>query len=229
MKRILYVEDDESLAYLTSDNLQQSGYEVDHFNNGITALQRFKKDRFDICLLDIMVPKLDGFALAQEIRKINHHIPILFLSAKTLKEDRIKGLRIGADDYILKPFSIEELILKLEVFLTRAKKENGNLMRFKIGKFDFDPGNFLLKSESSEPIKMTQKEAELLKLFLQNKNQVLKREQILVSLWGEDDYFMGRSLDVFISRLRKIFAEEPAIKIENIHSVGFRFNDITVP
>lgn len=221
--KILYAEDDETLAFLTKDNLEQN-YEVTHCPDGETALETFKKESFDICIFDIMMPKKDGFELAEDIRKLNSDVPILFLSAKTLKEDRIKGLRIGADDYLVKPFSIEELLLKIEIFLKRSNKnfivENKN---FAIGKYQFDSKNFLVFN-ADEKITLTQRESDLLKFFLENKNVVLKREQILKSLWGEDDYFMGRSLDVFISRLRKILANEKGISIENLHGIGFRFN-----
>jgi DNA-binding response OmpR family regulator len=166
---------------------------------------------------------MDGFELATQIRKSNNDIPIIFLSAKTLKEDRIKGLRLGADDYLVKPFSIEELLLKIEIFLKRSQK-NIPIEKsiYEIGKYQFDTNNFILFNEN-EKISLTQREAELLKLFLDNKNSVLKREQILTSLWGDDDYFMGRSLDVFISRLRKILINEEGISIENLHGIGFRF------
>ncbi|MFH6999902.1 response regulator transcription factor [Flavobacterium sp. FlaQc-57] len=221
--KILYTEDDETLAFLTKDNLEQSNYEVTHCCDGKLGLETFKTDSFDICILDIMMPKMDGFELATEIRKTNIDIPIIFLSAKTLKEDRIKGLRLGADDYLVKPFSIEELLLKIEIFLKRSQK---NILTeksfYEIGKYQFDLDNFILFNEN-EKISLTQREAELLKLFLDNKNSVLKREQILTSLWGTDDYFMGRSLDVFISRLRKILINEKGISIENLHGIGFRF------
>lgn len=221
--RILYAEDDATLAFLTKDNLEQNHYDVSHCEDGKTALETFKTGRFDICILDIMMPKMDGFELATEIRKSNTDIPIIFLSAKTLKEDRIKGLRLGADDYLVKPFSIEELLLKIEIFLKRSHKNNASeKSMYAIGKYQFDTKNFILLHEN-EKISLTQREAELLKLFLDNKNVVLKREQILTSLWGNDDYFMGRSLDVFISRLRKILANEKDIAIENLHGIGFRF------
>jgi DNA-binding response OmpR family regulator len=221
--KILYAEDDETLAFLTKDNLEQS-YEVTHCCDGESALEAFKSTPFDICILDIMMPKKDGFELAEAIRKLNSDIPIIFLSAKTLKEDRIKGLRLGADDYLVKPFSIEELLLKIEIFLKRSQKsslsENNN---YTIGKYQFDSKNYLVFTDT-EKISLTQREAELLKLFLDNKNVVLKREEILKSLWGNDDYFMGRSLDVFISRLRKILANEKGIAIENLHGIGFKFS-----
>lgn len=221
--KILYTEDDETLGFLTKDNLEQNNYDVTHCCNGKLGLEAFNKGNFDICILDIMMPKIDGFELATEIRKLNSDIPIIFLSAKTLKEDRIKGLRLGADDYLIKPFSIEELLLKIEIFLKRSQKNDSiDKSIYKIGKYHFDTKNFILFNEN-EKIGLTQREAELLKLFLDNKNSVLKREQILTSLWGDDDYFMGRSLDVFISRLRKILANEQGISIENLHGIGFRF------
>lgn len=221
--KILYAEDDETLAFLTKDNLEQS-YEVTHCSDGENALETFKKDSFDICVFDIMMPKKDGFELAEAVRQLNSDVPIIFLSAKTLKEDRIKGLRIGADDYLVKPFSIEELLLKIEIFLKRTNKNNNTeKTNYSVGKYQFDSKNFLVYNEN-EKVTLTQRESDLLKFFLENKNVVLKREEILKSLWGEDDYFMGRSLDVFISRLRKILANESGISIENLHGIGFRFN-----
>ncbi len=220
--KILYAEDDETIAFLTKDNLDQN-FDVTHCDNGELALDTFKKEHFDICVLDIMMPKMDGFELAEAIRKLNSEIPIIFLSAKTLKEDKLKGLRLGADDYLVKPFSIEELLLKIEIFLKRSNKtrieEKSNYI---IGKYQFDNKNYIVFNDT-EKISLTQRESELLKLFLDNKNVVMKREEILKSLWGNDDYFMGRSLDVFISRLRKILASEQGIAIENLHGIGFRF------
>jgi DNA-binding response OmpR family regulator len=221
--KILYTEDDETLAFLTKDNLEQNNYEVIHCADGKSGLDSFKDQHFDICIFDIMMPKMDGFELAEEIRKTDTDIPIIFLSAKTLKEDRIKGLRLGADDYLVKPFSIEELMLKIEVFLKRSQKNSKSEKSiYEIGNYQFDTKNFILFNDE-EKIGLTQREAELLKLFLDNKNSVLKREQILTALWGTDDYFMGRSLDVFISRLRKILSNEKGISIENLHGIGFRF------
>lgn len=221
--KILYAEDDETLAFLTKDNLEQH-YDVTHCDNGEMALNAFKKDAFDICILDIMMPKMDGFELAENIRKTNSEVPIIFLSAKTLKEDRIKGLRLGADDYLVKPFSIEELLLKIEIFLKRTNKNvTVDKSLYTVGKYQFDSKNYLVFTDS-EKISLTQRESDLLKLFLNNKNVVLKREEILKSLWGDDDYFMGRSLDVFISRLRKILSNEEGIAIENLHGIGFKFN-----
>ncbi len=218
--RILYAEDDETIAFLTKDSLE-GHYDIVHCRNGEIALEKFKSEAFDICVLDIMMPKMDGFELAETIRKTNTEIPIIFLSAKTLKEDRIKGLKLGADDYLVKPFSIEELELKIEVFLKRSTKNNPiQSAIYTIGKYHFDAQNYLVYNDS-EKIALTQREAELLKLFLDNANKVLKREDILKQLWGTDDYFLGRSLDVFISRLRKIVADDKTISIENLHGIGF--------
>lgn len=221
--RILYAEDDETLAFLTVDNLVQHQYDVDHFANGNGCLHAFQTGTYDLCILDVMLPGLDGFALAQEIRKVNQDIPILFLSAKVMKEDRIKGLRLGADDYLVKPFSIEELVLKIEIFINRSQKRPGTQkLKYAAGSFEFYPEQFMMQ-RGSEKMLLTQREAELLKYFLDHKNEVLKRDQILTALWGKDDYFLGRSLDVFVSRLRKLFAHDPAIKIENLHGIGFKF------
>lgn len=221
--KILYAEDDETLAFLTKDNLEQHGYDVHHCADGHLCLSAFAASAFDICILDIMLPKKDGFEIATEIRKVNTDIPIIFLSAKTLKEDRIKGLRIGADDYLVKPFSIEELLLKIEIFLKRSQKNTPvEKTIYTVGKYQFDSRNYTVYNDT-EKMALTQREAELLKLFLDHKNVVLKREEILKKLWGDDDYFMGRSLDVFISRLRKILANEDGISIENLHGIGFRF------
>jgi DNA-binding response OmpR family regulator len=219
---ILYVEDDTSLGFVTKDNLELQGYRIIHCTDGKSAMEEIQKQPFDLCILDVMLPEIDGFTIAREIRKFNTQVPIIFLSAKSLKEDKIHGLKLGADDYITKPFSIEELILKIEVFLRRSATSGlGTIEKFKIGKFDFDYSNFELAHEGKTEI-LTQREADLLKLFVENANQVLKRSDILEKLWGEDDYFLGRSLDVFISRLRKYLSEDENLKIENIHGVGFR-------
>jgi DNA-binding response OmpR family regulator len=221
-KHILYIEDDETLAFLTTDNLEDK-YTVTHCANGKEGFETFCKSSFDIVVLDIMLPDMDGFEIATNIRKRNNDIPIIFLSAKTLKEDRIKGLKLGADDYLIKPYSIEELILKIEVFLQRSGKQKAeNKTSYSFGSFTFEPDNYLLKKDK-EKITLTEREAALLKMFLDNENTVLKREKILIELWGNDDYFLGRSLDVFISRLRKIIKDEEGYAIENIPRVGFKW------
>ena len=220
MKKILYVEDDATLAFLTVDSLEEN-YEVVHCADGETALEMFCSQSFDLCLLDIMLSKLDGFELAKEIRKRDQQIPLLFLSAKTLKEDRIKGLKIGADDYLVKPFSMEELHLKINVFLKRSAKEVPQNKDFKVGNFIFKPKNYSLHI-NDKTFTLTERESHLLQLFVEQPNVVIKREQILHALWGNEDYFSGRSLDVFISRLRKILKEDPNLKIENSPRIGFK-------
>lgn len=220
--RILYVEDDESLSFVTKDNLELEGYKVTHCTDGKKALELLGDKDFDLCILDVMLPEVDGFTVASKLRTFNQEIPILFLSAKSMKDDRIAGLRYGGDDYITKPFSIEELILKIEIFLKRRKIGNpGNSLRFQLGEFQFDYKNLLLIHQGKER-RLTQKEADLLLLFQKNKNRVLPRPTILEQIWGENDYFLGRSLDVFISRLRKYLRDDPSIRIENIHGVGFK-------
>lgn len=222
-KKVLYIEDDETLAFLTADNLEQH-FDVVHCNNGKNGFDTFCKEVFDIVVLDIMLPDMDGFEIAENIRNKNQEIPIIFLSAKTMKEDRIKGLKLGADDYLVKPYSIEELILKIEVFLTRSQKNSDKPVKkvYEFGSFTFEPDNYLIKNKENKTT-LTEREAQLLKLFLDHPNTVLKREKILMELWGSDDYFLGRSLDVFISRLRKIIKEEPSLAIENIPRVGFKW------
>ena len=214
--KILYVEDDLYLSYVTRDNLELQGYEIVSCEDGEKALESFNSNKFDLCILDIMLPKMDGFTLAEKIREKNIEIPILFLSAKSLKEDRIKGLKIGADDYIVKPFSIEELILRIEVFLKRSRVVIDDVIEpiQKLGKYIFDNDKFILQFNNSQ-IKLTKREAELVQYFIINKNKVLDRDEILKNVWGEDSYFVGRSLDVFVSRLRKYFKDDPAICIRN--------------
>lgn len=222
---LLYVEDDAVLSFVTLDNLELQGYQITHCADGYTALEALKKNHFDLCILDVMLPGIDGFTIAQEIRKLDTQMPILFLTAKSLKEDRIQGLRIGADDYITKPFSIEELILRIEVFLRRSKNTPAAPALIKIGLYTFDFPNLELHNNGHTQ-RLTQREAELLKFLADNRNQVVKRSVILEKLWGEDDYFLGRSLDVFISRLRKYLKNDERLRIENIHSVGFCLHDV---
>jgi DNA-binding response OmpR family regulator len=223
---ILFVEDDVNLSFVTKDNLEKNGYKVTHCADGISAMETFESGKFDICVFDVMLPKLDGFTLARQIRLKNKQVPILFLTAKSLKEDKIEGLSLGADDYITKPFNIEELILKIEIFLRRSKVLNTSGKdenTFYIGRYFFDFEGLTLTCGENKS-RLTAKEAELLRFFCRNRNKVLKREEILNTLWGDDDYFIGRSLDVFISRLRKYLKEDPAIKIENVHGVGFQLS-----
>ena len=222
---ILYVEDDETLSFVTKDNLEMNGYKVTHAGDGRSAINLFKKDQYDLCLVDVMLPEVDGYEVAKEIRSRHSEIPILFLTAKSLKEDKIHGLKIGADDYITKPFSIEELNLKIKIFLKRKHITGSKeLPILKVGRFTLDYDNFRL-SDAETSAQMTKKEADLLKLFILNKNKIVERSTILERLWGENDYFMGRSMDVFISRLRKYLRSDSSVTIENIHGVGFRLNE----
>ncbi len=219
--RIFYVEDDETLGFVTKDNLELSGFKVTHFKNGVNAIEAFNNDDFDLCLLDVMLPGIDGFEIAKRIRTKNIQIPILFLTAKSMKEDRIQGLLLGGDDYITKPFSIDELILKINVFLRRKTIiSNTSKSIYTIGNYTLDYNNLELTNNNFQKT-LTLKEAELLKYLIEHKNLVLKRSDILIAVWGKDDYFLGRSLDVFISRLRKYLSEDDRIEINNRHGVGF--------
>ncbi|MEM1215290.1 MAG: response regulator transcription factor [Bacteroidota bacterium] len=221
---LLYVEDDTSLSFVTKDHLELQGYQVTHCPDGHSARIAIRKGDYDLCLLDVMLPEVDGFTLAKEIRRQNTNVPILFLTAKSLKEDRLHGLRLGADDYITKPFSIEELILKIEVFLRRSRASAmPDPAEYEVGSYHFNHQNLELRRGESVR-RLTQKEADLLQFFIRHKNQVIKRSTILEEIWGENDYFLGRSLDVFISRLRKYLREDEQLRVENIHGVGFCFH-----
>ncbi len=222
--KLLYVEDDMTLSFVTRDNLQLYGYTIDYAEDGIEGLKMFNENKYDLCILDVMLPRMDGYELALKIRKKNQDTPIIFLSAKSRREDKIHGLRIGADDYITKPFSIEELVLKIEVFLRRSgirKKTDELTGECKLGHFIFDIGNHTLESPEKKK-QLTHREAQLLAAFCQNSDTIIKRDDILMKIWGDDHYFASRSLDVFISRLRKYLKSDPDIKIENIHNVGYR-------
>lgn len=220
-KNILLVEDDPSLGYVIQDNLTLKGYEVTCCKDGEEGERAFLTAAFDLCILDVMLPKKDGFSLAASIRERNKEVPILFLTAKTMVEDRLKGFQTGGDDYITKPFSLEELFYRIEVFLSRTRDVHKEDTVFKVGQFQFDPLSFTLCHNGNEKT-LTQKEAEVLKLLYMNRDRVLKREEILTHVWGTDDYFMGRSMDVFISKLRKYLKTDPDIQIVNYHGVGFR-------
>jgi two-component system, OmpR family, response regulator VicR len=223
MNKILYVEDDLNLAYITRYNIAQRGFEVTHCDNGSTAFETFKCNRFDLCILDVMLPGMDGFELAEKIRQHDKEIPILFLTVKSMTDDKLHGLRIGGDDYFTKPYNVDELLLKIGIFLKRRAITTAECNEITIGKSTFDVNGLSLKNSKSEH-RLTFKEAELLRYFYSHRNNVLKREDILSAVWGNDDYFLGRSMDVFISRLRKYFAEDKSVKIENIHGVGFRMS-----
>ena len=220
---ILFVEDDPSLSFVIKDNLEDSGYTVIHCIDGESAWQQFMKHTFDMCLLDVMLPKKDGFTLAAQIRKKNELIPIIMLTAKNMDEDKIQGFKTGVDDYITKPFNMQELLLRMEVFLKRTKIDT-NLFPQKVtlGSIVFHYEELELQTLDGI-IQLTQKEADLLKYFCQHINQTLKREDILLHVWGKDDYFLGRSMDVFITKLRKHLKSEIGIEIQTIHGKGFKF------
>jgi len=224
--RILYVEDDQNLGFVTKDNLELNHYEIVHCPDGHAAWLSFQQQHFDACVLDVMLPLIDGFTLAKQIRAVNPDVPILFLTARALQEDKIYGLRLGGDDYLTKPFSMEELILKIEVFLRRSQTKPAastqpQMAPLQIGEYAFDFDKLQLKRNGLTQA-LTFREAEVLRYLAQRPDQIVRREDLLKAVWGNDDYFMGRSLDVFVSRLRKYLAHDPALKIEGIHSVGFR-------
>ena len=219
--KILLVEDDPALGFVIKDNLAHKGYEVTLCKDGEQGHEVFDQQLFDLCIFDVMMPKKDGFTLAQEVRKKNNQVPILFVTAKAMLEDKLEGFRAGGDDYIVKPFSMEELLARIQVFLKRSNGNHRENNSFSLGEFLFDGKKFKLSHPSGEKT-LTQKEAEVMKLLCCNRERVLKREEILKAVWGDDDYFMGRSLDVFISKLRKYLREDPRVEIVNHHGVGFK-------
>jgi len=225
MPRILYVEDDETLGFVTTDSLTLENFEVDHCIDGENAKKAFKEKAYDLCVIDVMLPKMDGFTLAKYIRSKNTQIPIIFVTAKSMQEDKLKGLKIGADDYITKPFSIEELVLKINIFLKRKYVSQEAPQILHIGSFTFDVPNLTLTREGKKT-KITQREGELLYELGHQKNKVVKRKTLLERIWGKEDYFLGRSMDVFISRLRKHLSVDKTLQIENVHGVGFRLLEL---
>lgn len=220
---VLLVEDELSLQFIVKDNLEQNNYRVDVAGDGETALKLFNSRNYALILLDVMLPKMDGFSVAREIRKENQQIPILFLTARSLTDDKITGLKAGGDDYITKPFSMEELLLRMDIFLRRSlpAAEQQPDEKYQLGAYEYIESQLLLKHPEGDR-RLTLKESELVKLFARNPGRILNREEILIKIWGSDDYFMGRSLDVFISRLRKYFSLDSSIRIVNQHGVGFR-------
>jgi len=222
VKKILLVEDDPSLGFVIKDNLLINGYDVTLCQDGEEAERLFDPATFNLCIFDVMLPKKDGFSLARSVRALDKSIPILFLTAKSMTQDKLEGFRAGADDYITKPFSLEELLFRIEVFLKRGNVHaDGNVKVFFLGQYQFDFSNLTLTNGVREK-SLTQKEADVLRLLYQERHRVLKREEILRKVWGDDDYFMGRSMDVFISKLRKYLKEDPSIHIVNYHGVGFK-------
>jgi DNA-binding response OmpR family regulator len=232
--RILLAEDDPNLGILLVDYLQAEGYEVKLCKDGELALAAFEKNQFDLCLLDVMMPKMDGFTLAKGIRLQDKKIPVIFITAKSLKEDKSKGYDLGADDYITKPFDEEELLWKIKAVIRRIPGSISNGLAsgsgnkpeiISIGKYKFDYHNQSLTINDNIR-RITEKESEIIKYISDRRNNIIKREELLKDLWGENDYFLGRSLDVFITKIRKYLKEDPELNIESVFKVGFIF---TVP
>ena len=221
--KILLVEDDTSLGFIVSDQLKSQGYDVTLCSDGLEGFKRFNEDTYHMCILDVMMPKKDGFTLAKDIRKMNSEIPILFLTAKSMTEDKVQGFDAGGDDYLTKPFSSEELTVRVRALLKRVHiiEDQLDKKEIKIGAYTFDTANFILSHPEFEK-KLTKKEAQILKMLCKFENQVLPREIVLNGVWGQDDYFVGRSLDVFITKLRKYLTKDESVTIENIHGIGFK-------
>lgn len=219
--KILLTEDDENLGMLLREYLIAKGFETDLLPDGEAGYNAFTEKKYDICILDVMMPKKDGYTLAKEIRMMNAEIPIIFLTAKSMKEDVFHGFKIGADDYITKPFSMEELLFRIEAILRRTKGGGAGQDVFQLGKFKFDTQKQQL-IDGEKVIKLTTKESELLKLLCNNANKVLERNFALKTIWVDDNYFNARSMDVYITKLRKHLKDEPTIEIINVHGKGYK-------
>lgn len=224
---ILLVEDDTNLGFLIQDTLKSEGFNVHLCLDGVEGLKKFNDKSFQLCIFDVMMPKKDGITLAKDIRKINSSIPILFLTAKSQTEDKIEGLKAGGDDYMTKPFNSEEFVLRVKALLRRSNPdlEKEEPKTYQIGSIIFDTENFKLIYKIGEDKKLTKKESKILLMLVQHKNKVLPRDVVLNAVWGQDDYFVGRSLDVFITKIRKYLKPDENVKIENIHGVGFKLED----
>jgi DNA-binding response OmpR family regulator len=225
--RVLLCEDDPNLGTLLTEYLNAKGFETDHAVDGMEGSKLYKKNTYDFLVLDVMMPVKDGFTLAAEIREEDKHTPILFLTAKSMKEDTLEGFKAGADDYMTKPFSMEELLVRMNAILRRtaALPEDGEEVKeFKVGTYHFDYNKQRLLNEGQE-YKLTTKENELLYLLCKNKNGILERSFALKAIWGDDNYFNGRSMDVYIAKLRKHLKDDKAIEIINIHGRGFKLVD----
>lgn len=225
MKKILLAEDDFDLSAVLKQFLELSNFNVTCAENGEKALELFQIEKFEICILDVMMPIMDGFTLAEKMTEINPEIPFIFLTAKKLKEDKIKGLQLGADDYIEKPFDVDELVLRINNIIKRSENKTftfkDNTKKI-IGKYIFDAQNFRLQNENITQ-QLSEKETALIHFFYIHKNQLIKREQILNAIWNNNDYFSGRSMDVFISRIRKYFQDDTSISIESKRFKGIEF------
>lgn len=219
--KIFLVEDDLSFGSVLKSYLEINDYSVEWIDDGKYAMDHFRKGNFNICILDIMLPHVDGFTIAQEIRKINTDVPIIFLTAKKLKEDVLKGYGVGADDYITKPFDTDILLAKIRAILSRRETQTGEKDIYEIGKFIFN-ARLRTLTIGDEEKKLSPKEAQLLELLALNPNELISRELALKKIWGSDDYFTARSMDVYITKLRKFLSEDPDLNIKNIHGAGFQ-------
>ena len=219
---ILLCEDDENLGMLLREYLQAKGIVTDLMSDGEKGLKAFQRSKYDLCVLDVMMPKKDGFTLAKEIRSMNTEVPIIFLTAKNLKEDILNGFKLGADDYITKPFSMEELLFRIEAINRRVKgKKTKEVTFYQIGRFTFDTPRQILALDGVET-RLTTKECELLTLLCSHRNQILERNYALMTIWEENTYFNARSMDVYITKLRKHLKDDPSIQIMNIHGKGYK-------
>jgi len=220
--KILLAEDDSNLGWLLKESLENKGYDIELAKDGEDALEKYQDSVYDIGVFDVMMPKMDGFTLAKEIRKVDNEIPLIFLTAKSMKEDRIEGFKIGGDDYVTKPFSIEELELRIQAILKRTKgEEEEDDGMYEIGSFKFDFNHQTLKNDELEQ-RLTTKENQLLRLLCKNKNGILEREIALKKIWGNDNYFTARSMDVFITKLRKYLKSDSEVEIINVHGTGYK-------
>ena len=221
-KKILVVEDDPNFGSILKDYLTLNEYDIVLAKNGIEGYEKFKKENFDLCILDVMMPYKDGFTLAKEIREIDRKVPILFLTAKSMKEDKLEGFSIGADDYLTKPFAMEELLARITAITRRTETTDSEVdQHYLIGTIKYEPDIRLLHLKD-EVKKLTTKENQLLKLLVKNKNEILDRQATLRAVWGDDNYFNGRSMDVYIAKLRKALKEDESIEIMNVHGKGFK-------
>ncbi|MGC8803198.1 MAG: response regulator transcription factor, partial [Bacteroidales bacterium] len=220
--RVFLAEDDENLGNLLKEYLKARNYEAELCTDGEKALKNLQRNHYDICVLDVMMPNMDGFTVAKEIRKLKNEVPIIFLTAKSMKDDVLEGFASGADDYLTKPFSMEELIFRIEAILRRTYNKNNTEQKvFQLGGYTFDSEKQTL-TYNDRTQKLTTKEAELLRLLCLNKNSVLERNFALKAIWSDDNYYNARSMDVYITKLRKYLKEEPSIQILNIHGKGFK-------
>ncbi len=220
--RLLLAEDDLNLGMLLREYLIAKGFDTTLCDHGDIAYDTFLKEPFDICIFDVMMPHRDGFTLAKDIKQINSDIPVIFLTAKSLKEDVLEGLKLGADDYITKPFSMEELLLRIEAILRRIKPAENESSEFAIGTLKFDSQKQTLTQSNGEVVRLTTKESELLRLLCNNANKVMERNIALKTIWSDDNYFNARSMDVYITKLRKHLKEQENVEIINVHGVGYK-------